>query len=418
VDKGHPVTSPPLVIRGYGELRRLLREQTFDLRRLDLPGFRRWLDGLLARWQNDPVFVQRAKVRDLRRTHPSLRTLEDEYRRAALADAASVSFPRLHRLEQELASIAKAVRGLTEALRGAPPERQPAVRQKLETFLARRQALEDETADLIRATPERQELLRIGADLERLRSAVGLDREEAAVARLLKQQGRRSGRSGDSFEELALALTWSAVVPDLVAGDEASPGVHVLPGVTLGAARTEFDQLVVRQPADRAQPVEVLAVVEAKRNINDLAHGFRLRQENLAWLTGATDGYDAELYRTGHFRSGHFDREAVHRHGGESFVFVRDSLRHFRREPRTGFILDRLYFITREGPLWGLSAAALRQVSAHVATDRHWAPDSDVYLEGLRRWCLARTEPLETPDVLEIYASTPGHGDQVLFATR
>jgi hypothetical protein len=30
-------------------------EQTWDLRGLDLTGFRRWLDGQLARWQTDPM---------------------------------------------------------------------------------------------------------------------------------------------------------------------------------------------------------------------------------------------------------------------------------------------------------------------------------------------------------------------------
>jgi hypothetical protein len=413
------VTAPPPVNRGAGELRRLLREHNHDLRRLDLPGFRRWLEHLLARRQNDPVFAQRVRVRDLRRAHPRLRALEHEHRRAALADAASAQFSRLRRLEQELADTGKAVSGLTEALGRTPPEKQPAVRQKLESFLARRQALQDEAAELTGTSPERQALLRIGTELRELRSAIGLDRAEEVLGKLLKQQGRRSGRSGDSFEDLAVALTRSVLVPDLLAGegDEAARCVRVLPGVTLGAARTEFDQLVIRQRG-AGQPVEVLAVVEAKRNINDLAHGFRLRQENLAWLTGEAGGYDPELYRTGQFRSGHFDREAVHGHEGESFLFTRDSFRHFRRDPATGLILDRLYFITRAGSLWGVSAAALARISFRVATDRRWDPHSEPYLERLFRWCRALARPVETPDVLNVYASTPGRGQQVLLAGR
>src|SRR5947199_4580927 len=109
------VDMPVPVTRGVRELLRLLREHTFDLRGLDLAGFRRWLDGHLARWQNDPVFVQRTRVRDLRRAHPDLHVLEEEHRRAARAEAASPQSPRLRRLERELLDTGKAVAGLTAA---------------------------------------------------------------------------------------------------------------------------------------------------------------------------------------------------------------------------------------------------------------------------------------------------------------
>ena len=58
---------PAHVRRGIRALRRLLHEQTFDLRSLDLEGFRGWLDRQLVRWREDPVFLQRARIRDLRR---------------------------------------------------------------------------------------------------------------------------------------------------------------------------------------------------------------------------------------------------------------------------------------------------------------------------------------------------------------
>jgi hypothetical protein len=412
------VTAPAPVRRGADELHRLLGEQTFDLRRLDLAGFRHWLERLLARWQPDPVFARRVRIRDLRRSHPRLRTLEEEHRRAARADEAAAPFPRLRRVEQDLTDAGKAIAGLTDALGQAAPENQPALRQKLEAFQARRQALRDEEEELTRSSPERQTLVRFAGELQQLRTAVGLDREEDSLEWVLRQQGRRSGHAGGSFEELALALTRSVIVPELLADGGQAAGLQVLPGVTLGAARVEFDQLVIRPACGGGQPVEVLAVVEAKNNINDLAHGFRLRRENLAWLTGATDGYDPDLYRTGHFRSGHFDREAVHEHGGASFLFARDSFCHFRQESATGLVVDRLYFITRGGPLWGISSAALARIGFRIATDERWAPESDPYLEGLRRWCLALAEPIETPDVLQSYASAPGRGSQVLLAAR
>src|SRR5262249_2114226 len=178
---------------------------------------------------------------------------------------------------------------------------------------------------------------------------------------------------------------------------------------------TEFDQLVVRRPPG-GRPVEVLAVVEAKRNINDLAHGFCRRQEDLAWLAGDGAGYDPQAYRTRHFPSGHFDRAAAHEQDGESFVFAPGSFRRIRRDAATGRFLHRLYFITPAGPLWGVSTAALARIAHHVAGDGGWDPDDDAYLQRLLAWCRALAQPVETPDVLRLYAATPRRGRQVLVA--
>jgi hypothetical protein len=434
----------PAVTRGARELRRLLCERTFDLRGLDAAGFRRWLAGHLARWRNDPVFIQRARIRDLRQTYPNLLQLEHGHNRAAAADAASPQFARLRQVEQELVGAGNAVAGLTAALEQAEPEKRPALREKLGAFQARRQALDEEQAALLRASPQRQTLLRIALELRALRAVIGLDGEEARLDELLKQRGRRSGRSGESFEQLALTLTHNHILPELVRGGEgdgAAPRLRVVTGVTLGAARTEFDQLVIRQPLCAATTVEVLAAVEVKRNINDLAHGFRRRQEDLAWLTGESGRYNPRAFRTRRFPAGHFDRESLHRQDGEDFVFSPGSFRRFRREasgpaaaspgqpaslPQAGSLaggplgceggpfLKRLYFITRPGPLWGVSAAGLARVSFRAATDERWAPEDDAYLDALLRWCQALAAPTETPDVLRLFAAAPRRARQIL----
>jgi hypothetical protein len=217
-----------------------------------------------------------------------------------------------------------------------------------------------------------------------------------------------SGRAGESFEDSARALTQDCIIPDLRAGRE----VRVLSGVTLGAARVELDHLVVRA-VEGGGPVEVLAVVEVKRNINDLAHGFRQRQENLAWLTGDPAHYDPEACRTSYFSAGHFDRPATHEEDGAIFVFDRGSFHLFRGEGRSP--LERLYFITRSGPVWGVSSAALTRIGYRVATDQRWDVDSEAYLGDLLQWSQSLAELVETPDVLRLYASMGGQ--QVLVGT-
>jgi hypothetical protein len=322
--------------------------------------------------------------------------LEREHRHAKREDAGSQHFTRLQQLVQQLVDTDKALVGLSDALKNAETQKRPQFRQKRETFHLKRKELEAEHAALVSASPTYRHLLRVEARLRRLRAAIGLDREEARLRELQREQGRRSGRSGKSFEEHAANITRQYIIGDTV------KDARLLRCVTLGAARTELDQVVVHQPR-RQGPVDVLAVVEVKRNINDLGSGFRQRQENLAWLTGDTAHYDAALYRTRHFRSGHFDRDAVHQQDDETFVFDRSSFRHFRREPDTGLFLNDLYLITRHGDLWGLSSANLRRIQHRIATDEHWELDSDEYMERLFSLCNSLRESMESPDVLRTF---------------
>ncbi|OJH37731.1 hypothetical protein [Cystobacter ferrugineus] len=401
------------VVRGTRALHRWLK-QAVDLRGLDLDDFRHWLGQQLSRWELEPAFAQRARIRDLRQAHPELLALERTLRHALAADEASPQAERLFQLEEELSRTDKAIAGLSAALtRTTDAERLSGSRHKLASFQARRQALLSEQALLIHASPARRELLRVRAELERLRSSLGLDRAEAELAELSRDQGLRSGQAGQSFEQQVLPLTWRFIVPDLLRrGDVAR--LRVLRGVGLGAARTEIDQLIIRQPRRPGQPVEVLGMVEVKRNLNDLAHGFRHRQENLAWFKGEAAHYDPSLYRTRYFRSGHFDREAVHEEEGERFVFSRGSFRHFRREPGIGLFLRRLYFITRGGTLNGVSTMALARIRHRVATDGRWRQRGDASLGELLRWCQSLAEPLEAPDVLRLYGALPARARQVL----
>ncbi|MEW5925863.1 MAG: hypothetical protein AB1941_00080 [Gemmatimonadota bacterium] len=392
------------VARGAAELHRLLRERTLDLRTLDAGGFRRWLALHLARWERDPAFVQRTRIREIRRAHPRLRALETELRAAEAADRASPVSERLGRVEHELAGAGRAVAGLEGALEQAAPEKRAALRRKLDGFRARRTALGQELEDLTRSSAERQALLRVRTELASLRAAAGLDAEETRLRGLLRSRGQGSGRRGAAFEELAAELTRIHVLPGL--RDDGTDGEpRVLRGVTLGAARMELDQVVVRAGAGPGEPVEVLAVVEVKRGLNDLAHGFRMRQENLAWLTGGEGGPDPAAYRTRGFPAGRFDRPALHAEGGESWRFGPGSFRRFRRDPATGLFLDGLYLVTREGPVWGVGGSALARIACRVATDSRWDPASEAYLAGLLEWCRSLARPVETPDVLRTYAA-------------
>jgi hypothetical protein len=399
------------VIRDPDALRRLVAERTFDLRALDLLCFRRWVSVQFPYWQADPLFAQRARIRDLRKAHPELRRLKREMRRAAEADAATPQAARLGEVEKTLRNAEKAVAGLTSALEHADDATRLALEAKREAFRRRLRNLEEEWAQLARSSPERQCLLRAAADYDRLRSAIGLDHEEARLRELLTEKGRRAGDAGEQFEERARAITVRHIVPEVGAdgGD-----LHVLNGVRLGAAGVELDFAVVRRPAGPDESVEVLAVVEAKRNINDLAHGFRRRQVDLAWLTGDAGAYDPADHRTGHFTSGDFDRPAVHWQDGQAFLFGPGSFQLFAREMVNGHFLSRLYLVTRAGPIWGVSGAALARISFRAATDVDWNPDDESYLSRFHAWCRSIAGPVETPEVLKTYLADVDRCRQII----
>jgi hypothetical protein len=404
---------PPIeVARGAGELHRLLDERTFDLRGLELDGFRVWLQRHLEHWRRDPVFAQRSHRRDLRHAHPRLLALEKEHDHIERDEVLTPQSARLREIDRELNDAGRAIAGLTEALGRFPPEKRPGLLQKRNAFQQRQRGLEEERTALIQASPQRQALLRVSTELQQLRAEMGLDQEEARLAQLLRQQGQRAGQSGARFEHLAVELTRTHFLPDLDAGEGR---IEMLRGVTLGAAGVEFDQLLVRQPVSSG-PVEVLAAVEVKRNINDLAHGFGRRQKDLAWLTGGQ--YDPTLYRTRTFPSGHFDRTVIHQQEGVSYVVAPSSFRQFHAEPDTGLFLDGLCFITREGALWGISSRALARIRSRVAGDDRWEPDDDDYLSKLLRWCRSRAGSIETPDVLRLYTATKERGRQMLVVRR
>jgi hypothetical protein len=385
----------------------------FDVRTLDLGGFRRWLDMQLARWATKPVFAQRRRIRDLRRAHPELLVLEEEHRRALSADEHSPNGPRLREIERLLSNTDRAVQGLTDTRKRAAAERRPALQAKINAFVKQRRRLKKERTALTEASPERANLMLVANALESLRRVLNLDREESELMFLQTAHGHGSNWAGRQLEEKLANLTRSTILPQLNVDPD---GVQLLHSVRLGAAGVEIDQIVCRQ-TDKDEPVEVLAIVEAKRNINDLGHGFARRQIDLAWLTGDRSSYDPEVHRTGVFDTGHFDRPKEHWQDGRAFVFTAESFRHFVRGAE-GYFIERFFVVTMIGNVWGLASSALAQVEARVAGNERWNPDDLEYCARLLVWTKSLARPLEAPDVLRLYTADATRAGQLLLVAR
>eukprot|EP00958_Prasinococcus_capsulatus_P015284 scaffold1628_cov407-Prasinococcus_capsulatus_cf.AAC.11 len=150
--------------------------------------------------------------------------------------------------------------------------------------------------------------------------------------------------------------------------------------------------------------VEVLAVVEVKRNANDIAKSYEVHARNLAWLNGETREYDPVEFRTMQYASGHFDRAFVHTDAatGAIYVFSKASFSEFRGAAMLRRVsLDRvlsselchvltlrdcvqMHFITRDGKLTGMSSGTVRWLSHMLATSLQLAGIAEPETAGFK----------------------------------
>ncbi|MBX2803109.1 MAG: hypothetical protein KTR31_35845 [Myxococcales bacterium] len=396
------------VHRGQAILRELI-DTAPDLTSMDREAFATWIGKVLEDASRDEVFRKRSAVRDLRSSNR--RKLRYRQKRIAQARAAYSSCgcgPELSKLERDISSALKGVEGLRKAVEEsrADPTKLASFERRLESLtMARDAKLSD--------CPERGQLDRAKDSLERFEEDVGLVAIQEQIQALNLARGRSGSSRGKRFEEISVEILEQVAIPELTT--EGPPPI-CLTGATLGCARGEFDHLLVVQ-RDPSAPVDVLALVEAKRNINDLAHGFRLRQENLAWLTGSDQGFDPAQYRNQHFPSGHFDRPVEHAQGDRVYRFDRSSFDRFRRDETTGDFLERLWFVTERRRLLGMTMAQRERLVNKLATDLSVDPERPNSLARLQPWVLGLLEGLTTREVLQRYASA-GLADQILVRER
>ena len=403
---------------GCQYLRHYLDSNDFSLARLDRPGLRRWLRQQIEHRGSDPVFVQRCVIRDLQKRHLArLVSLQCQLKQATANFAACPDQETIGQLEYSIKGCKEAVAGLEQAVSKSTGAKRRSCQQKLAQYRHKLLAMQKEWQQLWEHTPEKRELQQAEAVLADFSKAIGLSDEQQKLETLLRQRGRRHSQSGSDFEQQVLSIVKERVIPwaqnHFGITTEFEP--EILSRVRLGCARAEFDYLVVISDQQPQMPVQVLAVVEVKRNPNDLVNGFLHRQENLAWFTQTRSGYPAESYRTNIFRHGHFDRPAQHAENGRKYVFTHHSFVRFRQERHHGYFLDGLFFITRSRPLLGMTSSEHSRLLYKISTDVHFDLDNDDYLERLWQWCQQVIADYQSKDVLMLYASQPHWSEQIVF---
>lgn len=440
--------APAAVTRGASALRDFLaRESHARGSRADPRAFADWLeDETFARIRSHEAFALRAYANGLRRRHAAL--LDPLLAAVADAEAAydaSDDAARIRAAATDVERANAAVAGIRRFLDDPPraeaeattknDAKRLATRAKLDAFLARLPIAERHLND-VRASSE---LHRARADaraaLAEAREAVGLADAEAAAAEASRIFGGDVVDKGESFETTCEAIVRDFLHRDPNAfrsstgsldGDRALDGeegdLWLLRNVTLGMAAGEIDLAVVRARRDdpsafvdaiprdgdgvrrragndttaegargasgpdseSAPAVDVLAIVECKRNPDDVVRGFHARQTTLGWLAGSD--YDPEDWRntrhpTGHFVRGYHpvrlatrvavpgkDAAAARESGGKdfyaesAFALTPQSFRRFRKSDANegGFFLRGLWFITRARTMTGMDAKVRR----------------------------------------------------------
>jgi len=392
------------------ELKDFVGRNAIDLRRMSLQQFRTWLQTRIDEASTQEPFRLRCRIREVRTIHR--RRIKDRERRLDAAQRAYESLPEtveFERSAREVDSLKKGVLGLKTAVseRRADPE-------KLLQFEQRLIAAETELAEARAAlnTPEKRRLDRAQSSLDRLLEEVGLTKAEAQLEQNFDQQGSASSIAGTRFEMISSQAAAEFIIPKLGLVDQKAVILH---GATLDCPQGELDQIIVTEQENGIANVH--AVIEAKNNINDLAHGFRVRQENLAWFVGDNHGFDSTRYRTSRFRDGQYDGRVVqHQENGVVYRFDATSFDLFRELDCPPYRMKRLFFVTESRPLVGLGGGDLSRLMHRVATDCRFDIRSDVKLKRLYESMLETLPPVQTIDILRLYANDDSLASNIIMA--
>jgi len=66
--------------------------------------------------------------------------------------------------------------------------------------------------------------------------------------------------------------------------------------------------------------------------------------------------------------------------------------------------------------LWGISSGTLARIAHRLATGPAWETADEAYQRSLMQWAQSLANPIESPDVLRLYAARQQQARQILLA--
>eukprot|EP01102_Stenamoeba_stenopodia_P001786 TRINITY_DN11625_c0_g1_i1.p1 TRINITY_DN11625_c0_g1~~TRINITY_DN11625_c0_g1_i1.p1 ORF type:complete len:552 (-),score=136.91 TRINITY_DN11625_c0_g1_i1:24-1679(-) len=424
-------------------------------------------------------FRTRSAIRQIKRDHrEKLDELKDSIDRARAAYAAAGE--RYEHFEQLLSAIDRLKKKKSGILKSmgenpnATEQKNKKAKELLEQTEAELGSAIEELNEYKVQVPEYDELQRAKTELQTFKDLVGITQLERSLDDQLASQGNDSFKTGFGFESSSLPIaqdlisslvTEEAMTQDVIASaDETSFSagnsmIHILSGITLGCSNAEFDYMIVREPIlpdrepvgqllfqirnakkqtkidliNKLATVEVLAILECKRNLNDVGRSFAHFQQTLSWFKNERELYDPSIFRTKFYTTGHFDKVHVHIGDSIAFKFDQSSFDRFRRDPASGYYIDHLYFITAyKSSLSGMHAQQKCLLEFRLATDveldieglhlnaesstSELTPAETKYFRDLLLWLKEQlSNETSTKDVFNLFATKEEWAKQIIF---
>jgi len=307
----------------------------------------------------------------------------------------------------------------------------PTKRQDLERNLTRYNELRASCVPL-------QEYERAMAEYSKIAAEVGLTSAQQFQTDAQKDSGSGRNNRGKSFESQAVEIVRNCLLPYLAEKHNVPvEEMIIVQNIRLGMASAngstaEIDSFVcIRNgacPKPKGTHVIVLAIVEVKRNPDDIGHAFVNYQAPLAWLTGTSDPTDTARWICKTYPKGIFDRPFIQVHQNEPLVFTQDSFKKLRSRPITSIMppdmqssfeastgsklhfVDDLYFIVKDGPIDCMISRSVATTLSLIADcpelDATNAMNSEMQqaLESIRILVNSRyPSQLTTFDLLKLY---------------
>lgn len=289
--------------------------------------------------------------------------------------------------------------------------------------------LKEELDKLIKESSEWNELEKAKAEEKGFHESIGLLKERGRLEPLKKQTGNFAGMSGKQFEIAALKIMTDHVFPDLRRlefGTSEAPEIPreaeltLLSNLTMGTC-FEIDQMIILTNDDPAnKPVEVIGLVEVKRNINDIAKSFQQLQIVLAWFTQSKERYDSNQFKTKGNPSGNFEKPIYHEEDGQKYMFIKESFKRFFVDPECNYFIDRVYYITKPRQIKGMNSGEENKLSFRLSTDFTLEPNleqlTNQRLIRMRNYVEETFDKFQAINLLQLYKSKSHWANQMLLA--
>lgn len=389
----------------------LLEKADFNIHHTSLEEFASWLQSQDDSLQKNEVYATRSTIRNIKRSH-----IVEWKRLNNLCQTLEESWNN-HSLKVQYDTIVQRQNNIVKALHGLRATWNTTHQEKT---LSKIQLLEEESHTLSKQFIDIDSQCQIKHDLDQVqkqiqdfRHELGLDKLESKLKYLLQQQGQSYNNNGISFEDLSYNLIQNYIYPQININMLSQDHWCILRQVKLGCARAEWDYVVVEQQ-DNTKPVHILALIEVKRNANDIVHGFEVRQENIAWATQDSQGFSKELYKTKVFQDGIFSKAVVHIENGIEYLFSTESFKNFHRA-NNGYYMDHLFFITRIKKLLGMTNSEYQKIFYRLSTDYELDLHNEIELMNFWNWCKNIVSKIQTKDILQLYANNEQWKKQIII---